>query len=280
MKTIVFDFDGVIHSYKSGWQGPDVITDPVVPGIKEAIAKIRQAGYKVVVVSTRCATESGMAAIFAYLENNGIVVDDVVSEKPPAIAYIDDRAICFDGEADTLLGKIVNFEPWHKKNIANRNLVETFETRAAEMIKYARSKGLSNGASLGYHSGQMDEIADFIEATVKMLVDKEYEMIGVMHFVDKWLDEGEMNMDAVNRAAFMREKTLCLIETAEAKVEKLEKELKALRAFKSYFGELYGTGLEVANWHQNGSTEEFDNFFDAAEDEYIKVIEREGQSND
>ena len=65
-----------------------------------------------------------------------------------------------------------------------------------------------------------------------------------------------------------------------AEAENIRKENEALRAFKSCFGELYGTGLEVANWHQNGSTEAFDNFFDAAEDEYIKVIEREGQSND
>ena len=26
--TIILDFDGVIHSYTSGWQGADVIGDP------------------------------------------------------------------------------------------------------------------------------------------------------------------------------------------------------------------------------------------------------------
>ena len=36
--------------------------------------------------------------------------------------------------------------------------------------------------------------------------------------------------------------------------------------FYNYFKDLYGTGLEVANWHQNGATEPFDNFFDSAED--------------
>ena len=54
-KTVVFDFDGVIHSYKSGWQGENIIPDPPVNGIKKAIDEIRSAGYEVIVVSTRCA---------------------------------------------------------------------------------------------------------------------------------------------------------------------------------------------------------------------------------
>ena len=32
MKTILLDFDGVIHSYTSGWKGAGVIPDPPVPG--------------------------------------------------------------------------------------------------------------------------------------------------------------------------------------------------------------------------------------------------------
>lgn len=113
-QTVVFDFDGVIHSYTSGWQGETVIPDPPVPGIKEAIAEIRAAGYEVVVVSTRCRTLEGMMAIDLYLQEHGIVVDSVRKEKPPAIVYIDDRAICFDGNAASLLGKIQTFKPWNK----------------------------------------------------------------------------------------------------------------------------------------------------------------------
>ena len=115
MKTVVFDFDGVIHSYTSGWKGEANIPDPPVPGIREAIQNIRESGYRVVVVSTRCCTDSGMRAVCHYLRNHGITVDDIMSEKPPAVCYIDDRAVCFDGHPETLLEKIVTFKPWNKK---------------------------------------------------------------------------------------------------------------------------------------------------------------------
>jgi len=114
-QTVVFDFDGVIHSYSSGWVSMACIPDPPVPGIKEAIAEIRAAGYEVVVVSTRCATEEGHGAVRAWLIDHEIEVDAVKMEKPPAVVYIDDRAICFDGHPETLLGKIETFKPWNKR---------------------------------------------------------------------------------------------------------------------------------------------------------------------
>jgi hypothetical protein len=40
-----------------------------------------------------------------------------------------------------------------------------------------------------------------------------------------------------------------------------------LQKFYNYFLELYGTGLGIENWHQNGDIEPFDNFFDSAEQE-------------
>lgn len=120
--TVVFDFDGVIHSYKSGWQGATVIPDEPVPGIAEAIAAVRMAGFRAVVVSTRCATMEGIVAVEDYLEKNGITVDGVQMEKPPAICYVDDRAICFDGDAASLVRKILEFKPWTEKVPETRTL--------------------------------------------------------------------------------------------------------------------------------------------------------------
>ena len=46
-------------------------------------------------------------------------------------------------------------------------------------------------------------------------------------------------------------------ETIQAAVQALH--------FKEYFKNLYGEGLEVANWHKNGDLEPYDNFYDNAE---------------
>jgi hypothetical protein len=51
--ALVLDFDGVIHSYTSGWKGADVIPDPPTPGAREAIRTLRET-YRVVVNSSRC----------------------------------------------------------------------------------------------------------------------------------------------------------------------------------------------------------------------------------
>lgn len=113
-QTIVMDFDGVIHSYVSGWKGLDVIPDPPVEGIKDCIKLLREK-YRVVVVSSRTSNLTGRYAVEKYLDENDIRVDDVCCEKPPALAYIDDRAICFDGDVEALIGKIDGFRPWMKK---------------------------------------------------------------------------------------------------------------------------------------------------------------------
>ena len=136
-QTVVFDFDGVIHSYTSGWKGATIIPDPPVPGIKEAIDEIRKL-YHVVVVSTRCSSPEGVTAIMDYLKVNGIVVDDVVMEKPPAVVYIDDRAIRFNGDPSDLLNQIVTFKPWnttgtcHNVAMQNASLLERLKARIAE----------------------------------------------------------------------------------------------------------------------------------------------------
>ncbi|MDU4959580.1 MAG: hypothetical protein E6X17_02810 [Sporomusaceae bacterium] len=111
--TVIFDFDGVVNSYRSGWTGVASTPDPPVAGIGEAIAAIRRR-YRVVIVSSRCYQPGGIAAIRAWLDKYGITVDDVTGEKPPAKVIVDDRAITFDGNAAALLARIDRFQPWTK----------------------------------------------------------------------------------------------------------------------------------------------------------------------
>lgn len=108
--TVCLDFDGVIHSYKSGWQGIDVIPDPPVEGAKEAIAALRKEGKEVVVFSSRSKDPKGVKAIEDYLAKHGIEVDQVVHDKPPAQVYVDDRGVPFSGSWVDTLKDIQNFE--------------------------------------------------------------------------------------------------------------------------------------------------------------------------
>ena len=114
--TVAIDFDGVIHSYTSGWQGADKCQDGLVAGIDCAIADLRK-DHKVIVVSSRAATPEGRVAIRDYLKKYNIEVDGIQAEKPPAIVYIDDRAICFNGFTGTLAKQVREFKPWYRRDI-------------------------------------------------------------------------------------------------------------------------------------------------------------------
>lgn len=112
--TIVFDFDGVIHKYSKGWQNGSIYDEPNQSVIK-VIDKLRANGYIVDIVSTRCATEEGAKSIGEWLNKYGIEVDHILAHKPPALVYIDDRAINFDPLDKNLYEEIINFIPKQKE---------------------------------------------------------------------------------------------------------------------------------------------------------------------
>ena len=111
--TIVFDFDGVINPYRGHRDGYDLIEAPV-EGIREVIEALRRS-YQVVVMSARAGTVKGQAQILDYLAEHGIVVDNVTSTKPPALVYIDDRGLKFEGTTKGLLEQIYTFTTWWEK---------------------------------------------------------------------------------------------------------------------------------------------------------------------
>lgn len=107
-RTICLDFDGVIHAYQSGWCGAEIIPDPPIHGTREAIARLRQ-HFDIVVHSARCCTEEGRQAIEIWLKKHRIEVDEVCSHKPPAYAYVDDRAVPFQGNWEQTIASIHAF---------------------------------------------------------------------------------------------------------------------------------------------------------------------------
>lgn len=99
---IVFDFDGVIHSFTSGWVRQDIIPDEPVEGIRDIIRGLKEYGYVITVQSSRAYSEEGINAIKEYMDHFDIPYDEIVYEKLPAMLYIDDRGYRFDGNIDKL----------------------------------------------------------------------------------------------------------------------------------------------------------------------------------
>lgn len=118
------DFDGVIHSYSSGWKGPGVCEDPPVPGAMTALAEYVK-HYTVCIFSSRSSDMDGIEAMKHYLRTHLIEeFGDSVGmyiyrklkfpmDKPPAHLSIDDRGFHFIGSFPTV-EEIDSFKPWNK----------------------------------------------------------------------------------------------------------------------------------------------------------------------
>ncbi len=115
---LCLDFDGVIHSYTSGWTDATTISDPPVPGAFEFIQKALN-HYRVAVFSSRSKTEAGRAAMrtwMAHWSERAVWVDKIEwpDHKPSATLLIDDRAITFTGVWPSM-EELRDFKPWNKK---------------------------------------------------------------------------------------------------------------------------------------------------------------------
>ena len=113
---VAIDFDGVIHSYASGFQGLTNLPDPPVRGAFDFIRLLLGQGYDVAIYTTRAVQNEGADAVRSWLLHHGLeekIVNkiDIVGHKPIAIMYIDDRGWCFTGKFPTLQD-VENFRPW------------------------------------------------------------------------------------------------------------------------------------------------------------------------
>lgn len=124
---LCLDFDGVCHSYTSGWQGADVIPDPPVEGLFEFLYEANE--YFIInIFSSRSHQEGGIEAMCKWFQEwwlrwaretkyTGINVVPWLhfpDHKPPAFLTLDDRTMLFTGKWPNI-GTLTSFKPWNKE---------------------------------------------------------------------------------------------------------------------------------------------------------------------
>ena len=102
---VCVDLDGVLNAF-DGWRGADFFHPPR-PGAREFLESLNARGYRVVVFTVRWAPH-----VQDWLARHGLaeLVSEVTDRKPPAHVYVDDRAVCFEGDFAATLQRIGGFK--------------------------------------------------------------------------------------------------------------------------------------------------------------------------
>ena len=129
---LCLDFDGVIHSYTSGWKGADVIPDAVTEGFFEWAERAAQ-HFRLVIYSSRSKEPAGIAAMQAWFveqrrhwreyEGGKHTIEaplelEFATEKPAAFLTIDDRGLTFNGnwrDEGWSPKRLLDFRPWYRR---------------------------------------------------------------------------------------------------------------------------------------------------------------------
>lgn len=108
--TVCVDLNGVLDTY-CGFTGKPY---PVRPGAKEFLMELKKLGFRVVILSSLLPDE-----VYSWLKETKLYgyVDSITSTKVPAIVYLDDRGITFDGDFQHALEAIKHFRcHWEDEN--------------------------------------------------------------------------------------------------------------------------------------------------------------------
>lgn len=139
-KTLCLDFDGVLHSYTSGWQGHENVPDAPVPGAMAFLYDALQV-FNVAIYSSRSSTPQGIVAMQNWIATWAVQCQYDYGQpwwlrlewpvnKPAAFVTIDDRAITFTGNWPSM-NELVNFKPWFQLPKVN-TLAKAVEFLATE----------------------------------------------------------------------------------------------------------------------------------------------------
>ena len=120
---IMIDFDGVIHSFESGYTGV-VPEDKPVLGAKDFIDFVIELGHEVVVFTSRANPYkrdpyNSIVSVRKWLDDHGFPKIRITGVKEPADLYIDDRGYRFTGHFGELRDWIRkgNIQPYHKREV-------------------------------------------------------------------------------------------------------------------------------------------------------------------
>ena len=108
-RDICVDFDGVLNTYTK-WQGEDYLFD-MKEGCAEFLEKLAQK-YNITILTTR-----KPELVYEWLNKYNLqgYIKRVTDHKIPAVVYVDDRAVCFNGNYDEVYDNIINFVHYSKK---------------------------------------------------------------------------------------------------------------------------------------------------------------------
>ncbi len=116
-KTICLDFDGVINSYKNGWN-KGKLDDPPVPGAIKWLNRMIKT-HEIILHSARLNDVDQIPIVNRWLRDNGATEETMEklqwAKKPHADVYIDDRAFAFTGSNFPSEAEIAAFKPWNKQ---------------------------------------------------------------------------------------------------------------------------------------------------------------------
>lgn len=108
-KTILIDLDGVLNEY-SGKYEKDFIPKPAT-GVQVFLEKLSQT-YNITIFTTR---NTKLTKNWLKQNSLDIYITDVTNIKKPCYLYIDDRAICHNGDFDSTIHQVEKFRVhWNK----------------------------------------------------------------------------------------------------------------------------------------------------------------------
>lgn len=119
LKRALIDFDGTLHAYKTKFTTETEIHDGPIDGAINFVMDLLDAGFDVVIFSTRCSNYKFKKAAIEWFEKYGM---------PRAYSYgleftnikghhefiMDDRAINFSGKYPSI-EELKAFKPWNKR---------------------------------------------------------------------------------------------------------------------------------------------------------------------